>query len=111
MNIRACFRGLFAVALFAAPLYAMPTVVRANGDITGTVTDSTNGQPLQSAEVSLANTSGGIVSNTVTDAFGRFTIHNVVAGSYVLSVHMLGFRPISRPLAVANAAVTSTFAM
>jgi hypothetical protein len=79
----------------------------ANVDLTGTVTDSTTGGGLQSAEVSVTRTEGGLVSNTVTDAFGHFTIHNLAPGSYTVSVHLLGFRPMTRPLTVGTAATTT----
>ncbi|HEX3867788.1 MAG TPA: carboxypeptidase regulatory-like domain-containing protein, partial [Gemmatimonadaceae bacterium] len=79
---------------------------RANADVTGTVTDSTNGQPLQSAEVSLATATGDVVSNTTTNAFGQFTIHNVSDGTYKLSVHMLGFAAESKPLTIGSSAAT-----
>src|SRR5579884_1583741 len=128
MHTRPLLRGLLALVLLGAPLYPLSTAYAApapasiahsyraetrpaNADVSGTVTDSTNGQPLQSAEVSLMNSTGGVVSNTVTDAFGRFTIHNVAGGGYTISVHMLGYRPISRPVTVAQTAVTLMFAM
>jgi hypothetical protein len=86
----------------------------ANVDLTGSVTDSTNGQPLQSAEISVTHQAGGVVSNTTTDAFGRFVIHNLAPATYNVSVHMLGYRPITRPLTVSETATTTeqiTFAM
>ena len=63
----------------------------AAGDISGTITDSTSGQPLPSAEVSVAQ-NGTIIANTQTDGFGRYTIHNLSAGSYVVSARMIGFQ-------------------
>ena len=85
----------------------------ANADVTGTVVDSSSARPIQSAEVSLVNEGGRVVSNAITDAFGRFTIHNVGMGSYNVSVHMLGFRPIARPLVVpaSGSAAPLRFAM
>ena len=78
--------------------------VVATVDLTGTVTDSTNGQPLQSAEISVARPTGGVVSNAVTDAFGRFTIHNLAPGSYsveraparISADHPAGDNPVNR---------------
>ena len=69
-------------------------------DVTGVVTDSTNGQPIESAEVSVANQGGAIVANTTTNTFGRFTIHQLGAGTYSISVHIIGYRAISQPLAI-----------
>ena len=70
------------------------------GDVSGTITDSTNGQPLPSAEVSVAQ-NGSIIANTQTDGFGRYTVHNLSAGSYVVSVRMIGFLPRTRGVTVA----------
>jgi hypothetical protein len=100
----------------AAPLRAATSRDRrgANADINGTVTDSTNGQPLQSAEISLASAAGTVVSNTTTNAFGQYTIHNVAAGTYKVSVHMLGFAPLTKSITVSatsTAGVTASFAM
>src|SRR5205814_3689330 len=72
----------------------------AAGDVSGTITDSTSGQPLPSAEVSV-NQNGSIVTNTQTDGFGRYTVHNLSAGSYVVSVRMIGFRPLTRTVTIA----------
>ena len=108
MSVRAWLgRTLPAVGLFifatvrVLPASGVASGV-ANGDVTGVVTDSSNGQPLQAAEISLAVSTpgGGVISNTITDAFGRFTIHNVAPGSYALSVHLLGFRAMMRPVIV-----------
>ena len=104
------------LALLAIPrgqAAAERTRAAANADLTGIVTDTTNGQPLQSAEISVAGATGGIVSNTTTDAFGRFTVHNLSAGAYTVSVHLLGFRPLTRPLTIgtASAAQQMSFAM
>ncbi|HEY5060587.1 MAG TPA: carboxypeptidase regulatory-like domain-containing protein, partial [Gemmatimonadaceae bacterium] len=116
--IRSLSRWLLVLAL---PIHAIGASVPnersirpANVDLTGVVTDSTNGQPLQSAEISVANAGGGVVSNTVADAFGRFTIHNLAPGSYTIGVHLLGFRPLTRPLTVdaaATAGIQLRFAM
>lgn len=94
--------GILTAATLTLHSPALPNggVPHANTDITGTVIDSTNGQPLQSAEVTLSTAAGARVMNTLADAFGRFTIHNVGVGSYAIAVHMLGFRAITRPLTI-----------
>src|SRR3569833_2207658 len=89
------FLSAVYVALAVAPL--------ANTDITGTVTDSTTGQAIQSADIRLSAVTGGVVTNTLTDAIGRITLHNVAPGSYVDAVRMLGFRAITRPLTITAA--------
>lgn len=82
------------------PLHATPArSAPPAGDIRGTVTDSTSGQPLVAAEIAVSR-DGTAVTNTTTDEFGRYTIHNVPAGSYLLSVHYIGFRPQTRTVVV-----------
>ncbi|MEN3336880.1 MAG: hypothetical protein V7647_556 [Acidobacteriota bacterium] len=68
-------------------------------DIVGTVTDSSNSQPLNSAQISLMQ-GQRVVLNTITDDFGRYRAHNLDAGTYTVSVHALGYRATSRPIAV-----------
>ena len=82
----------------------MPAYV---GDVTGTVTDSSSGQPLPGGEVSVMQ-GANIVVNTQTNQLGRYTVHNLSAGTYVLVVRYIGFRPEARTITLgANAATTT----
>ena len=72
-------------------------------DVSGTISDSASGQPLPSAEVSVSR-AGQIVMNTQTDAFGRYTVHNLPAGDYTVLVRMIGFHPATRAFTVAQGA-------
>ena len=96
--------GVLTFALFALAFRSAAALEwnrgPAAGDVSGTITDSTSGQPLPSAEVSV-NQNGSIVTNTQTDGFGRYTVHNLSAGSYVVSVRMIGFRPLTRAVTIA----------
>ncbi|HEY4307625.1 MAG TPA: TonB-dependent receptor [Gemmatimonadaceae bacterium] len=92
----------------AVPIHTRARTTGANSDITGVVVDSATTQPVQAAEISISATAGGVVANTVTDAFGRFTIHNIAPGSYALSVHMLGFRAVTRALTVPASGTVSS---
>lgn len=106
MSHRSIVRCMLVFAFISQPaslLHASPPAAArrgANADVSGAVTDSTSGQPLASAEVSIRNLTGGVVTNAITDAFGRFLIHNLTAGTYTVSVHLLGYRPLSRPLTI-----------
>jgi hypothetical protein len=83
------------------------------GNISGTVTDATSGQPLPSVEVSVAQ-NGRIVFNTSTNDFGRYSVHNLDAGTYTVSAHFIGFRPATRDVTVGaedGATVRADFAM
>src|ERR1043166_6183947 len=83
--------GLLPVAGAKALRSAPPPV-----DITGTVRDSANGQPVQSADVVVMQ-NGSVVLTTATDAFGRYTLHNLAPGAYVLTVRNIGFVPFRAP--------------
>ncbi|HEY4132175.1 MAG TPA: TonB-dependent receptor [Gemmatimonadaceae bacterium] len=95
-----CCAPFFSASAAAATRVSRARTARVNADVTGSVSDSATNQPIQSAEISLSNASGALVSNTVSDAFGRFTIHNVAPGPYSLVVHMLGFRAVTRPVTI-----------
>src|SRR5690242_7514311 len=91
---------IFGVAL-VLPRLAVADAPRVSaGDVSGTITDSASGQPLPAAEVSVSQ-NGNIVTNTQTDGFGRYTVHNLNAGTYVVSARMIGFRPLTRSVTVA----------
>ncbi len=72
----------------------------AGGDIAGTVTDSSNGQPLATAEVSITQ-NGKVVFNATVDPFGRYIVHNLAAGTYDVIVHFIGFRRAKRTITIA----------
>ena len=68
-------------ALVAAPLAAQ------NGTITGTVTEASTMRPMSSAQVYLANTSLG----TLTNQSGRYLILNDPPGTYTVTVERIGY--------------------
>lgn len=82
-------------------LAALLALALAAGDVTGAVSDSANGKPLAGADV-LIFRSGQVVSRTSTDAFGRYRIHDLSAGTYQLEVRMIGFRPQAKQIEVAE---------
>ncbi|HEY5021131.1 MAG TPA: carboxypeptidase-like regulatory domain-containing protein, partial [Gemmatimonadaceae bacterium] len=73
-----------------------------NADITGTVTDSASSQPLASAEVSVMR-GNEVIFNASTDAFGRYTAHNISPGNYTVTARFLGFHPKSQPVTIGDA--------
>jgi hypothetical protein len=70
---------------------APPKAPAGRGDIEGAVTDSSNGQPLQGIAVAVTQ-EGRFVSGSYTDAFGRFTIHNLQPGTYTVTARTIGYR-------------------
>jgi hypothetical protein len=91
--------GLIVLASRSSEALASHRWVAA-GDVSGTITDSSSGQPLPSAEVSVTQ-NGSIVANTQTDGFGRYTVHNLGAGAYVIMARLIGFRPLTRSVTIA----------
>jgi hypothetical protein len=81
-----------SLSLHAEPAVAGPPPT---GDVTGAVTDSATGRPLATAQISVVQ-NGQVITTTTADAFGRYTIHDLAAGDYTVSVSFIGFRPGSR---------------
>ena len=85
-------RGIFRSVAFAglAVLLTISTAAaQGTGRITGTVTDSASGRPIQATTVTVIGTRLG----AVTDAAGRYTIAAVPAGTPRLEARHLGYRP------------------
>ncbi|HEX3533002.1 MAG TPA: TonB-dependent receptor, partial [Gemmatimonadaceae bacterium] len=106
-NERLALWGVAAAIALAIPFVTAgarpaPSRTTINSDITGTVTDSASGQPLPSAEVSVMR-GIEIVFNASTDAFGRYTAHNISPGTYTVAARFLGFRPESKTVVVGEA--------
>ena len=76
-----------ALGLGAALLFAAAPALAQTGQITGQVTDRSTQQPLVGAQVYIEGTSfGGLTQDN-----GRYLILNVPAGTYTVTVQMLGF--------------------
>jgi TonB-dependent starch-binding outer membrane protein SusC len=84
-------------------LCAAGPVLAQDGRITGTVSDSTSGQPVSGAAVSLVGTSAFVL----TTGTGQFTIANVPAGARQVTVQVIGYATATKPVAV-SAGETST---
>jgi TonB-linked SusC/RagA family outer membrane protein len=98
--------ALLAVGALLAPL--APLAAQATGRLTGTVTDSASGRPLDQVQVSLAGSRLG----AGTDEAGRFTLVNIPAGSYTVEARRLGYQPVTRRVEIAaGATATVTLAM
>jgi len=90
----------FVSLLTALLLSAGTTHGPASGDIGGTVADSTVGTPLAGGEVRILQ-SNSLITTTVTDAFGRYVVHNLPAGAYRVEARYLGYRAQTHDVAVA----------
>src|SRR5438552_10486917 len=96
MNSKILDPTLVVAWLVAAGFTTPPA---ADGDVGGSVADSTTGTPLPGGEVRMVR-GGNTIATTTTDAFGRYVIHNVPAGSYSVEVRYLGYRSEARNVAI-----------
>src|SRR2546428_9328856 len=83
---------LAAATSLTRPALATP---RGDGDVGGSVADSTNGTPLSGGEVRVTR-AGSTVAIATTDAFGRYVIHNLSAGGGTPQGRLLGGRGRTR---------------
>ena len=81
-------RPLSLLAVVAAMAFLLPAQVAAqDGSVTGQVTAATTGQPINGAQVTIMDTSLGVLSNVS----GRFLINNVPAGTHTVQVVYVGY--------------------
>jgi hypothetical protein len=54
-----------------------------------------------------------VIANTSTDSFGRYTVHNIAAGTYTVAARFLGFGPQSKTVTIgdSNADIRADFAL
>lgn len=85
-----------------------PGAVRAEATIRGRVSDLGSGAPIPGAQVSIAATHQG----GLTDDNGAYTIARVAAGTVLLRAQRIGFEPQERSIVVPESGVvTANFAM
>src|SRR5438067_6796505 len=97
MNSKILYPTLVVAWLVAA---GFTTPSGADGDVGGSVADSATGTPLPGGEVRILRGSS-VVATATTDAFGRYVVHNLPAGSYTIEVRYLGYRAETRDVSVA----------
>lgn len=106
MTVRATERGI----VIEKGRESVPAAERADtvGGITGSVVDSTTGEGVAGAGVTLVGTTRG----ASTDANGDFRITGVTAGRHTIVARRLGYRPISLDVVVrADSDVTVRLSM
>src|SRR5713101_823623 len=109
MNSKTLYQALAVAWLVAGGFTVRPALAApADGDVGGSVADSATGTPLPGGEVRVLG-GGNTVAAATTDAFGRYVIHNVPAGSYSVEVRYLGYRSETRNVAIGNAVARADF--
>ena len=78
--------------MMSLPLHAQVT----GATISGTITDA-SGAVIAGAEVSIKNTSTGIIRNTTSDSAGFYTVPNLIPGPYEVKVEAKGFSTVVQP--------------
>src|SRR5690606_26442468 len=89
-------RGAVKSLLFAAALFALPSLAYAQGTLTGTVRDASGGVlPGVTVEATSPAIQGGVRS-VVTDNAGVYRIIELNPGTYTLTVSLPGFSTVRR---------------
>lgn len=85
---------LFLVGLLCLFLTVpTPGWAQETGKITGTLTDSLTGKPIEYATVALLQTnSTQALQSTLTDATGRFSFGGISKGNYQIAISFLGYK-------------------
>jgi len=95
-----CNQGLFTAMVFGLllVLLALPNQVYgqgANATLLGTVTDAT-GAVLPNASVQVTNVATGVRQMVTTDSQGRYTVVDLIVGSYDVQASAMGFQTVVR---------------
>jgi TonB-dependent starch-binding outer membrane protein SusC len=93
--------ALFGLALSIAA--AAPLAAQATGTVVGRVIDADNGQPVAAAQVTVAGTQLG----RATGDDGRFTLANIPAGAFTVTVRRIGYQQQSRAVTLAAGATVT----
>jgi len=92
--------GLLVIPVVLAVLSPLPLAAQATGTVRGRVTETGGQQPIAEAQVTIAGTTlGGI-----TNAAGEYVITNVPAGERTLRVRRIGFESGQRTVTVPSGA-------
>ena len=103
MTLTSVRRALLALALAFASLPSQMTAQGTGGTVRGRVTDATTGRPLADAQVVVAGTRIGGISNST----GEFTLTGVPTGARSVTVRRIGYQPVTQAVTVdAGAAAT-----
>lgn len=83
-------------------LFSLPTFAQQGGvDVTGTVIEEGNNEPIEQATVRLLNVKDStMVGGVASSRNGNFTLKGIKTGSYLLHVSFVGFDPLYQPLRI-----------
>jgi len=70
-----------------------PEAPKGSGKVSGVLTDSTTGQPVEYATIALINaTTGKPVDGAISDGRGKFTLKNLLEGEFKLQYSFIGYQ-------------------
>ena len=84
-----------------------PQTPASRADLTGAVIDSATAQPIQGVEIDVTR-DRQLVARSSSDEFGRYVIHDIPAGTYLVQVRLIGYRAISQSITIGSGAGPST---
>jgi len=85
-------RVLLSVILF---IYSLSFADNKPGSVSGLVIDGSTKESISSAKVNLLQVSTGGVFRIETDLSGKYTLHNLAEGNYIISVSRPGYKDAS----------------
>ena len=93
--------GRYFFCLFLI-LFSLPAFAQRGGvDVTGTVVEEGNNEPIEQATIRLLNVKDStMVGGVASSRNGNFTLKGIKAGSYLLHVSFVGFDPLYQPLRI-----------
>ena len=93
--------GRYLLCLFLI-LFSLPAVAQRGGvDVTGTVIEEGNNEPIEQATVRLLNVKDStMIGGVASSRNGNFTLKGIKAGSYLLHVSFVGFDPLYQPIRI-----------
>ena len=68
--------------------------------LAGLVSDHSSGEALSGAHILLSRPADTLSYATVSDDQGRFLFRSIAAGSYLLRIHFVGFRPLEKEVMI-----------
>lgn len=86
------------LVLGAGLLAATPSLAQTSASITGRVLDADTNRPLDGLTVAVPDLS----RSTMTDAEGRFTLRDLPAGDFIVTIAGLGYTPFSETRTIAD---------
>ncbi|WP_429455175.1 MSCRAMM family protein [Nocardia sp. GP40] len=93
------------VTLGSRPV-ACDVLLTGMGELTGTVTRTTDHDPVPAARVAALDPRGEVLASAETDILGRFGLTELPEGDFIIAVSAMGFHPTAMPVRVSGSGVT-----